>query len=217
MKKQPFTRDDKKAKIRRTIIRVAADLFERHGFENTSVDDIAAEAEVSRSTFYRYFPVKEQVAFPTHEEYVARFRELLTANHNADTPLLTVRRAFQAMAELYTADREAHFRRMRIISASPALVARSVTLDQDWEIAIAAAWRGKLGRIPNADWQAGMAAGAIMGVVNFAMSKWYRGECRENLLDFIDPAFELLNRGLGSATDQSSHGTPARQKRGRKK
>ena len=209
MKKRPFTRNDKKAKIRKAIIQAAADLFERQGFENTSVDDIAAEAEVSRSTFYRNFPTKEQVTFPTHDDYVAHFRELLAENHNADSALLTMRGAFLAMAERYMATRDEHLRYMRIITVSPALVARSVALDIEWEETIASAWRKKLGRVPGADWQAGMAAGAIMGVVNFAMSQWYRGECRQHLPDFIDPAFELLSNGLGGAEKQSPQDTHA--------
>ena len=202
MKKRQFTRSDKKAKIRKAIIQAAADLFEKQGFENTSVDEIAAEAEISRSTFYRYFPTKEQAAFPYHEEYVARFRKLLAENGDAGSPLSTVRRAFLAMAKLYMAARDEHRRYQRIISASPTLIARSVTLDLEWQSLIAVAWSKHLEKAPDAHQQAGMAAGAIMGVVNFTMSLWHDGGCRQDLSTFSEPAFELLRNGLDKETKQ---------------
>jgi AcrR family transcriptional regulator len=203
MKKRPFTRSDKKAKIRRAIIQAAVDLFEKQGFENTSVDEIAAEAEISRSTFYRYFPTKEHTAFPYHQEYVARFRSLLAENGDAGSPLLTVRRAFMAMAKLYMAARDEHRRYQCIISSSPTLLARSITLDLDWQSSIADAWGKHLGNAPKARQQAGMAAGAIMGVVNFTMSLWYDGGCRQDLSVFGDMAFDLLRNGLDRTEKQN--------------
>jgi len=202
MKKRPLTRNAKKAKIRQAIIQAAADLFEKQGFENTSVDEIAADAEISRSTFYRYFSVKEQVAFPYHEEYVAHFRTLLAENGDAGSPLSTVRRAFLSMAKRYMNARDEHRRYQRIISASPSLIARSVTLDLEWQSSIADAWGKHLGKAPDAHQQAGMAAGAIMGVVNFTMSLWHNGGCSQDLSVFSEPAFELLRNGLEAATKQ---------------
>ncbi len=216
MKKQPFTRSDKKAKIRKAIIEAAADLFEKQGFENTSVDEIAAEAEISRSTFYRYFPTKEHAAFPYHEEYLAHFRKLLAQNGDAGSPLSTVRRAFLAMAKLYMDARDEHRRYQRIISASPSLIARSVTLDLEWQSSIADAWGKHLGKAPDAHQQAGMAAGAIMGVVNFTMSLWHNGGCSQDLSVFSEPAFELLRNGLDAATKQKlieSRAVSSKQKR----
>lgn len=56
----------KKKEIRGRIIAVAGELFNRQGFENTTMDQIAAEAVVSRKTLYNYFPLKEAIA----DEYV---------------------------------------------------------------------------------------------------------------------------------------------------
>ena len=54
-------RDRKKAQTRETIRREAMRLIEAKGYANTTVEQIAEAAEVSPSTFFRYFPSKEMV------------------------------------------------------------------------------------------------------------------------------------------------------------
>lgn len=56
----------KKKEIRDRIIAAAGELFNQKGFENTTMDQIAAEAVVARKTLYNYFPLKEAIA----DEYV---------------------------------------------------------------------------------------------------------------------------------------------------
>lgn len=67
----PGLRERKKLRTRVTLIQTAAELCERHGFDNTTVEQIAAAAEVSPRTFSRYFPTKEAVVFAIIEETAA--------------------------------------------------------------------------------------------------------------------------------------------------
>lgn len=57
----PGLRQRKKAATRIAIRRAAIRLFERHGFADTTVEQIAEAADISPRTFYRYFPTKEAV------------------------------------------------------------------------------------------------------------------------------------------------------------
>ncbi len=58
---RPGLRERKKLQTRENIRRVAFRLFESQGYGRTTVEQIAAEAEISPSTFFRYFPTKEYV------------------------------------------------------------------------------------------------------------------------------------------------------------
>ena len=54
-------RERKKAKTRAAVQRHALRLFKEQGYDNTTVEQIADAAEISPSTFFRYFPTKEDV------------------------------------------------------------------------------------------------------------------------------------------------------------
>jgi AcrR family transcriptional regulator len=79
----PPLRERKKLRAREHIVETAYDLFGRHGFAPVTVSDIVAAAEVSRSTFFRYFGDKQEVVF-AHEH---TFRAGLVAEaHAASAP-----------------------------------------------------------------------------------------------------------------------------------
>jgi AcrR family transcriptional regulator len=65
-------RDRKRARTRRDLVAAALELFERDGFERTTVADIATFAEVGTRTFFSYFGSKAQVLFPDAEARVTR-------------------------------------------------------------------------------------------------------------------------------------------------
>jgi AcrR family transcriptional regulator len=74
---RPGLRERKKARTKATIQREALRLFNEHGYAETSVEQIADAAEISPSTFFRYFPTKEEVVLADFmdERVVAAFRE----------------------------------------------------------------------------------------------------------------------------------------------
>ncbi len=79
-------RERKKRDARRAIRRVALGLFVAHGYESVSVEQIAAAADVSRTTFFNYFPSKEAVITDPDPEFLAAQRALCDARPD-DEPL----------------------------------------------------------------------------------------------------------------------------------
>src|SRR5260370_1456186 len=57
-------RERKRVRTRQALIDAAADLFERRGYDRTTIADIAAAADISTRTFFAYFASKEDVVFP---------------------------------------------------------------------------------------------------------------------------------------------------------
>jgi AcrR family transcriptional regulator len=79
-------RERKKLEAWRTIRSTALRLISDRGFDAVSVEDIAAEAGVSRTTFFSYFPSKEAVVFDLDPQELQQWRELL-GDPRDDQPL----------------------------------------------------------------------------------------------------------------------------------
>jgi AcrR family transcriptional regulator len=120
--KPPGLRERKKARTRAELQRHALRLFRDRGYAATTVDDIAAAAEVSRSTFFRYFPTKEDVVL---FDDVDPLMEQAFAEQPAGTPLLTaLRQAFAtAFARLPPEERELEEVRMGLARTVPEVAA----------------------------------------------------------------------------------------------
>ncbi|MDQ3983434.1 MAG: TetR family transcriptional regulator, partial [Actinomycetota bacterium] len=80
-------RDDKKRRTRDALRRAAFRLFRERGFDATTVDVIAAEAGVSRTTFFRYYPTKEAVVFGRSQEVGEVFRRWIVERPRHENPL----------------------------------------------------------------------------------------------------------------------------------
>ena len=76
---QPGLREKNRLKIELDLSRAAMELFAARGFDAVTVDAIAAAAGVSRRTFFRYFPTKEDVFFARRREQHDKLSALLAA------------------------------------------------------------------------------------------------------------------------------------------
>ena len=128
---------------------VALRLFTERGFEGTTVEEIAAEAGVSRRTFFRYFDSKNDVLWHAFDQEVAALHAALEAT--TDLPLLDgIRHAVVAVNQ-YTAEDVPELRqRMHLISTVPALQASAAVHYDAWERAIITYAAQRLGTSPDA-------------------------------------------------------------------
>jgi AcrR family transcriptional regulator len=90
-------RQRKKLRTRRAIADAALRLFDERGYEETTISDIAAAADVSPRTFFSYFPSKDDVVFAEMDERLADVRARLAERPGGETPLATFRRVAEAL------------------------------------------------------------------------------------------------------------------------
>src|SRR5882762_11429779 len=87
--KQPGLRERKKVQTREAIRSAAYRLFAEQGYDATPVDQIAAAADVSPSTVFRYFPTKEDIVLT--DEYDEPMADVLRGRPLDEQPLASVR------------------------------------------------------------------------------------------------------------------------------
>ena len=95
---EPGLRERKKEQTRRELRDSAARLFAAHGFAGTTIADIAADANVSERTFFRYFDSKESLLLPDSVDLFACIEAELTARPAGEAPLDAVCAALLAAA-----------------------------------------------------------------------------------------------------------------------
>ncbi|MDS0244112.1 TetR/AcrR family transcriptional regulator [Microbacterium kitamiense] len=106
------------------VVAAALDLFARQGFDQTSVEQIAQAAGVSRSTFFRQFGGKDDVVFADHELLLAQVRDFLAGPH--DDPWDAVCEASLLVYSHFAGDPELARRRYTVVRGVPALRDREI-------------------------------------------------------------------------------------------
>lgn len=123
----PGLRERKKARTRAAIQRQALLLFAERGYEATTVQQIAAAAEVSESTFFRYFPTKEAVAL--WNPVYPMFAEAVRSQPTSLSPARAIRAGLrEALARLSPAEQAEQLERLALLLSAPPL--RAVLVDQ---------------------------------------------------------------------------------------
>jgi AcrR family transcriptional regulator len=139
-------RERRKQETRRLLETAALELFGRRGFNGTSVDQIAAEAGVSRTTFFRYFPSKEAVVFADDDATTESFWTILASRPRSENALRAFEEALVTLSRRTEADpkeRRKALARWALIAATPGLRERwaRTTELRIQEIAVALARR----------------------------------------------------------------------------
>jgi AcrR family transcriptional regulator len=186
-------RERKKAKTRLAIREHAMALFKDQGYDRTTVEQIAAAAEVSPSTFFRYFPSKEEVVL--QDDYDAL---LIAAFHaqKADVPPLRALR--NAITEVFSSMPESQqaqeAERIRIMSAVPELRARMLAQVSEMIQMLADAVAERVGRESD-DFEVRTFAGALVGVA-LGIAADPHDDPGLDYLNQFDRALALLESGL---------------------
>jgi AcrR family transcriptional regulator len=172
------------------IQREALRLFAQYGYEQTTIEQIAEAADISSSTFFRYFPTKEDVV--VWDEWDAQTGELLAA-HSGDQPvaqaLCAITRA--TLEGPYTDDPERLLARLRVSASVPAIRARYLELSRTAAEQIASTMASD----PEDQHEAlrlRVTAAAIIDIANVALDQWQKVDGKTDLLALYDTTTTAL-------------------------
>jgi TetR/AcrR family transcriptional regulator, regulator of mycofactocin system len=107
-------RERKKSATRQAIEDAAWALFAERGYEATSINDIAARADVAPRTFFRYFPTKEAVLYGDLDEALERFAVTFRARPTDEPVLESLIASVETMAAAFQKDRKRMIQRFEI-------------------------------------------------------------------------------------------------------
>jgi AcrR family transcriptional regulator len=190
----PGLRERKKQKTRWAIQEQALRLFAEQGYEATTVDQIAAAAEISPSTFFRYFPTKEDLVI--QDQYDALLVSGLKAAPADLGPVAAIRlAASQALLGISAADEARIHDRSLLVFSVPSLRARSMDSFLGTIEVLRKAIGERVGRSPD-ELEVRAFAGAVVGALTSVMEMWLVEPAAGNLADLVDAALEKVEQGL---------------------
>jgi AcrR family transcriptional regulator len=192
----PGLRERKKLATRRALERAALRLVDERGLERVTVDEIAAEADVSTRTFFNYFPGKEQALVGQDPTVHARLLEAFEARPAEEAPLDTLRAVLTSTTDRIGDRAREWALRMRVIAANPALLPHLVAAFTETEQFLVGVVAQRTGLDPATDGYPRLLAAIVMTVLRTTMGRWSDGGFAHPLRELLDESFDQLARGL---------------------
>lgn len=188
-------RERRKAQTRRELQAAAFALIAEHGYEDTTVHDIAAAANVSPRTFFRYFATKEEVVL--WDEYNPLFIELFASRPSGEPLLESLRHVLDAVFvdRFEQPDRDLLLLQTKLIFGTPALRSRMWEQQLDLEQIAGPAVAERLG-LSLDDFGVRVVVAAYFAVVMVAIDHWQQRDGRDDLRSLLDAALAHLSAGL---------------------
>jgi AcrR family transcriptional regulator len=180
----------KRAKTRAVIEDAAFDLFELQGFDATTVEQIAERADVSMSTFFRYFPSKVEVVLSDHRAQLPPLHDAIAGRPTTESDLVAVWRGLEGTwLGAIDAERTAH--KTRVVESSGMLSALRHQNESQWLATVkdALALRQGLAR-PDARYD--LAARTALAVLASAFEEWISSGCVTDLGGLLEERFQVM-------------------------
>ncbi len=186
-------RERKKLKTKMAIQREAMRLFEARGYDATTIEQIAEAVEISPSTFFNYFPSKEDVVFT--DPYDPLFISAFLARPSDEPVLVAIRHILnEGLGAVFERDRDVILARSRLIMSVPALRARvweDLMRTRELFCAVVAE---RLGRDPG-DYDLRVATMMMIAAMMEATMEWVRTDGTGDMLELINRSLDVVEAG----------------------
>ena len=200
-------RERKKNASRLAISQIATKMFIDRGFENVTVVEVAAAADVSVATIFNYFPTKEDLFFDRELEIIEAHARFVRERKKSESITQALHREARnaiatALPPLFNGNVGAF---LATVDASPALRARVRLALEKTEATLAAAIADST-KAKDGDPKPRVVAAMMMAIERVLLEKVrgniFRGDgiamSKRSLLRECDVAFELMSAGVGA-------------------
>ncbi|PZF86498.1 TetR/AcrR family transcriptional regulator [Jiangella anatolica] len=191
----PGLRERKKLKAMRHIQQVALDLFDRDGYAHVTIERMAAEAEVSPSSIYRYFGTKEMVVL--WDEYDPIMLQAFDDRLRAKDPISALRDVLTEVVTtaMFEQDEEFLRRRMSYAMEEPSIRAAMSRQADETAVDLRRTIAKHTGRDPDG-LELRVVTVALIAAFMEAIAYWHETGFRDPLQDIVAGALDVIERGL---------------------
>ena len=193
----------KKIQTGLALARAAMQLFEERGYAATTVDDIAAAADVSRRTFFRYFASKEELFVVDPEGKLAALHVALADGPPDEPTIAALRRGVVALVGTYF-EPELIRVEARVALREPVVAAAGLAYQVRWEDALAQEVATDLGVDLRRDPRPRIVAHTTVAILRAGVSQWIQGNCEGDPAEVVAATFDQAIPALEAVLAMSS-------------
>ena len=194
---KPGLRERNKLERRHRLEEVALELFERDGFDKTTIDKISEAAGLAPRTFFSYFPTKDDLVLADYSQRLDRILTELNTRPVTEAPWSSLRAAFATVASDYQAQRDQIRRRFVIVSQNPSVFARSLQLQAGWEQELANQIAKRLDA-QDCELTAQLLAAGALAVMRSSIQYWVSSPRSKELPELVEQGFDQFAKGLAA-------------------
>ncbi|MFI9386391.1 TetR/AcrR family transcriptional regulator [Kutzneria sp. NPDC052558] len=182
-------RETTRRAVRSQIAAAAVDLFVEHGFEQTTVDQIATAVGMSQRSVFRYFATKEDMAVDGLVERGPEVLAALRARPDTEPPHVALRQALNLCLGLRA---DTDLRRARLFAETPALRLAIMRKHLQWTELLLPEMTRRLAGAARPELTADAIIAATLSCLDVATAEWVRREGVESFADLFDAALASL-------------------------
>jgi AcrR family transcriptional regulator len=188
-------RSRKQRRAREEAARVASRLFRERGYDATSLEEIADQAEMSVSSLLRYFGSKERLALARHVDHLEAFRSHLAAEGK---PTIERWRSFIVDQTSSLQSFDTYHQERQLIVSVPALLRLLSRIQLDQQDELAAAFAAEAGLDPEEDLYGRLLAALLVAGNEAVYIQWLRSKGRGDLAQMSLAVVDFAATRLGS-------------------
>lgn len=197
---KPSLRERRAVEIRQRIVDVALARFLEQGYEATTVDQIAAEADVSPRTFFRYFPTKEALLFHDFEQRLTGIRVALEGRPDGEDPLDSLTVVLCQMVDGMRTSPEQQALMFRLLEERPSMRSyQRSTMIEHAEQEIIGALARRTGRA-NTDLVLRATVSMAAACMDVALRSWSEGDIAAGFEPHFRATLDACRTALGPST-----------------